>query len=51
MIKPKLKECDACHKQAVIWKNHEGFKYIPRENNKFSDSLERQAFLLTFKSE
>lgn len=23
----KLKECDACHKQAVIWKNHEGFKY------------------------
>lgn len=27
MIKPKLKECDACHKQAVIWKNHEGFKY------------------------
>jgi len=27
MIKTKLKECDACHKQAVIWKNHEGFKY------------------------
>lgn len=27
MIKPKLKECDSCHKQAVIWKNHEGFKY------------------------
>jgi hypothetical protein len=26
-MKVKLKECDACHKQAVIWKNHEGFKY------------------------
>lgn len=47
----KLKECDGCGKPSQIWKNHEGFKYIPRENNKFSDSLERQAFLLTFKSE
>lgn len=47
----KLKECDGCQKMTVIWKNHEGFKYTPRENDKFSDSLERQAFLLTFKSE
>ena len=26
-MKSKLKECDACGKQTVIWKNHEGFKY------------------------
>jgi hypothetical protein len=39
----KLKVCDACQKETVIWKNHGGFKYIPRENDKFSDSLERQA--------
>jgi hypothetical protein len=23
----KLKECDGCQKETVIWKNHEGFKY------------------------
>ena len=23
----KLKICDGCHKETVIWKNHEGFKY------------------------
>jgi hypothetical protein len=23
----KLKTCDACQKETVIWKNHEGFKY------------------------
>lgn len=27
MIKAKLKECDGCGKQSVIWKNHEGFRY------------------------
>jgi len=27
MIKPKLKECDVCHKPSLIWKNHEGFRY------------------------
>ena len=26
-MKSKLKECDACGKQSIIWKNHEGFKY------------------------
>jgi len=23
----KLKTCDGCQKETVIWKNHEGFKY------------------------
>jgi hypothetical protein len=23
----KLKKCDGCNKDSVIWKNHEGFKY------------------------
>ena len=23
----KLKECDGCHKETVIWKNHEGYRY------------------------
>jgi hypothetical protein len=23
----KLKTCDGCQKESVIWKNHEGFKY------------------------
>jgi hypothetical protein len=26
-VKVKLKECDGCGKQTVIWKNHEGFRY------------------------
>jgi hypothetical protein len=26
-MKSKLKECDACGKQSIIWKNHEGFRY------------------------
>lgn len=23
----KLKECDGCHRETVIWKNHEGYRY------------------------
>jgi len=26
-MKVKLKECDGCHKETVIWKNHEGYRY------------------------
>jgi len=26
-MKIKLKECDGCHKETVIWKNHEGYRY------------------------
>lgn len=26
-MKSKLKTCDGCQKETVIWKNHEGFKY------------------------
>lgn len=26
-MKSKLKVCDGCQKETVIWKNHEGFKY------------------------
>jgi hypothetical protein len=26
-MKQKLKECDGCGKETVIWKNHGGFKY------------------------
>jgi hypothetical protein len=26
-MKSKLKICDGCQKETVIWKNHEGFKY------------------------
>ena len=26
-MKVKLKECDGCNKETVIWKNHEGYRY------------------------
>jgi hypothetical protein len=44
-MKQKLKECDGCGKETVIWKNHGGFKYCKYcwscQNPKNKDNIQK----------